>query len=162
MDGDGSYYRVDTVDTDTSLTVTENLIADYSADSYVITKTHSPDHAAYKLNIQPFTSGIIYSNPTITMPVDSKKIWPASCHHQYKFKLTAEAGKFHQYSIGFKNLAVLNRRRWTECSIWGLGWCYLCHRISLIASCTNFGSMVCSLGRLGLPSLLMQQLNGLF
>jgi hypothetical protein len=76
FDGDGVYYKITSVNSDTSLTLSEPLPAgiNHSGVSYSIYRTHQPDHADYKLNLQPFTSGMIYSCPTITMPVNANKI----------------------------------------------------------------------------------------
>ena len=74
MDEDGKYYKIDSITSATELSVSEDLEDSYSGDSYTIYRTHQADHADYKLNLQPFTSGMIYSCPTITMPVDANKI----------------------------------------------------------------------------------------
>lgn len=76
IDGDGKYYKIDAVNSNTSLTVTEDLASSssYSADSYNIFRTHQTDFADYKLNLQSFTSGMIYSSPTISLPLNSNKI----------------------------------------------------------------------------------------
>ena len=67
-------YIVDSVTSDTSLTVTKAIDVAHVGASYIIYKTHQPNHADYKLNIQPFTSGIVYSCPTITLPVEKREV----------------------------------------------------------------------------------------
>jgi len=76
LTGSGStkYYQIDSIVSDTELTVTDNLTDAESGASYSIYRTHQLDFANYKLNIQPFTTGVIYSCPSVTMPIDAKKI----------------------------------------------------------------------------------------
>ena len=75
FDGSGVYYKIAEVNSDTGIVLTDILSGLTLTDvSYSIYKTHQHDHANYKLNLQPFTTGMIYSCPTITMPVDAKKI----------------------------------------------------------------------------------------
>ena len=68
------YYKIDEVNSDTACVLSEDATQAYSSVSYTIYRPHQPDFADYKLNLQPFTSGMIYSSPTITMPIDAKKI----------------------------------------------------------------------------------------
>jgi len=69
------YYVVGSVNSDTEIELTEEFAeATKSGVNCNIYKVHQPAHADYKLNIQPYTSGIIYSCPTITMPVNARGI----------------------------------------------------------------------------------------
>ena len=74
-DSPAKYYKVATVVSNTECTVTANLEKTYAAETtYIAYKTHQPDHANYKLNIQPFSSGTIYSCPTIDNPIVPENI----------------------------------------------------------------------------------------
>ncbi len=71
----GTYYMVSSVNGDTSVTLSEAYAGSSAGTaSYEVHRTHNPDHANYKANLQPFTAGMIYSNPSITMPIEEEKI----------------------------------------------------------------------------------------
>ena len=76
LSGSGAekYYQIDGINSDTEITVTDDLTDAESGAAYNIYRPHQLDFANYKLNIQPFTTGIIYSCPSLGMPIDSKKI----------------------------------------------------------------------------------------
>jgi hypothetical protein len=74
FDSSGVKYKIKSVNSDTSITLTRTSLATYTDVSYSISKIHQPDHADYKFNVQAYTSGIIYSSPTIESPVNEKGI----------------------------------------------------------------------------------------
>jgi len=74
FDDNGDYYLIKSVNTNTSITLTANVDVAHSGVSYKIYKNHQPRHADYKINLQPFTSGMIYSCPTLSVPVNEQYI----------------------------------------------------------------------------------------
>jgi len=65
FNGDGKYYVVSKVNSDTSLELTVPLADAYAADTYESFYVHSPYRSNYRLNVQQYTSGIIYCSPSI-------------------------------------------------------------------------------------------------
>ena len=74
FENNGTKYKIDAVNSDTGLTLTKAAVETLTTTSYVISRIHQPDHADYKFNVQPYTSGAIYSCPSITVPINEKKI----------------------------------------------------------------------------------------
>lgn len=75
VDDSGIYYRIAEVNGDGEIVLTKAFQeATETGADYNIYRPHQFNHSNYKLNIQSFTSGIIYSCPTITMPVNAKDI----------------------------------------------------------------------------------------
>lgn len=74
FNGDGKYYIISGIGSDTLLTLTAPLEDSYSGDTYAIYYNHSPLRGTYRHNVQTYTSGLIYCSPDIVPPISAEDI----------------------------------------------------------------------------------------
>ncbi len=67
-------YTVSEVDSNIQITIDETLGQTLSGDDYYIIRTYNVNNTDYKLNVQPYTSSIIVSSPSISDPVENRDI----------------------------------------------------------------------------------------
>lgn len=67
-------YKVKRVISDEKVEMTTDIESAHSSKPFFFIENHQPDFTDYKINQQPFTSGAIYSCPTIEEPVQADKI----------------------------------------------------------------------------------------